>query len=190
MGFRRHLHNQLNSHQHRSHRLLSRWVGQHRIPRELWDFHHRAVRGGLCLGVFIGFTPTIPFHMLIITVLAVFLRVNLPIALLACWVSNPLTLYWIYKYGYILGLTILENIPAANHWVHIEPGDGTFDKILSGSLSLSLGCVLMGIVATALTWLFSGLIIRMLGIVHPKHAEQDPNTHKSSDPARDGQTPG
>jgi uncharacterized protein len=171
MGLRRLFHRHLNNHQDRSHRLLSRLVGPRRIPHELWDFHRRPLRGGLCLGVFVGFTPTIPFHMIIAAVAAFFLRVNLPIALLACWVSNPLTFGLIYALGYKLGHALLEQIPVAVNWVHIDPGDGTLDKILSGSLSLTVGCVLMGTVAAALTWLFSGLITRMLGIVHHKHPE-------------------
>jgi uncharacterized protein len=171
MWLRRLFHKQLNNQQHRSHRMLSRLVGQHRIPRELWDFHRHSLRGGLCLGVFVGFTPTIPFHMIIAAVTAVFLRVNLPIALLACWVSNPLTAGPIYWYGYKLGHAIMVRIPIAQNWVTILPGDGTLDKILSGSLSLTIGCILMAIVATAITWLTSGLITRMLGIVHHKHPD-------------------
>jgi uncharacterized protein (DUF2062 family) len=164
MGLRRHLHN-------RSHRMLSRLVGQHRIPRQLWDFHHRALRGGLCLGVFIGFTPTIPFHMIIVAVAAVFLRVNLPIALLACWISNPITVGPIYWYGDKLGHALLEHIPIVQNWVTILPGDGTFDTIISHTLSITVGCVLMATIASAITWLASGLITRMLGIVHHKHPD-------------------
>jgi uncharacterized protein len=171
MGLRRHFHNQLNNQQHRSHRMLSRLVGQHRIPRQLWDFHRHSLRGGLCLGVFIGFTPTIPFHMIIAAVAAVFLRVNLPIALLACWVSNPVTAVPIYWYGDKLGQAILLRIPIVQNWVTILPADGTFDKIFSHSLTLTVGCVLMATIAASLAWLFSGLITRMLGIVHHKPAE-------------------
>jgi uncharacterized protein len=171
MGLRRLFHNQLNDHQHRSHRLLSRLVGPRRIPRQLWDFHHRALRGGLCLGVFVGFTPTIPFHMIIIAVAAFFLRVNLPIALLACWVSNPITVGPIYWYGDKLGHILLEHVPVAGNWVNLQPGDGTFDAIVSHALSMTVGCVLMAIVATAVTWLASGLITRALGIVHHKHPD-------------------
>ena len=128
---------------------MIRLFGRHRIPHELWEFHRRSVRGGLCLGVFVGFTPTIPFHMIISAVAAVFLRVNLPIAMLACWVSNPLTAVPIYWYGDKLGRAILERIPVAVNWVTLLPGDGTFDKIVSHSLSLTVGCVLMATVASS-----------------------------------------
>ncbi len=171
MVLRRHFQKRLNRHHRRSHRLLIRLFGRHRIPRQLWDFHRRSVRGGLCLGVFIGFTPTIPFHMIIAAVAAVFLRVNLPIAMLACWISNPITVGPIYWYGDKLGQLLLEHVPVVGNWVTILPGDGTFDKIVSHSLSITVGCVLMGTVAAALTWLFSGLILRMLGIAHPKHPD-------------------
>jgi uncharacterized protein (DUF2062 family) len=171
MWLGRHFHRQLNNHQQKSHQLLVRLFGQHRIPHELWDFHRRAIRGGLCLGVFVGFTPTIPFHMIIAAIASVFLRVNLPLAVLACWISNPLTAVLIYWYGDKLGQAILLRIPIIQHWVIIQPTDGTFVKIFSHSLTLTVGCVIMGTIAAALTWLFSGLITRTLGIVHPQHTE-------------------
>ncbi|NLH17856.1 MAG: DUF2062 domain-containing protein [Phycisphaerae bacterium] len=180
----------MNHHQRRSHRLLIRLFGRHRIPKELWDFHPRSLRGGLCLGVFVGFTPTIPFHMIIAAIAAVFLRVNLPLALLGCWVSNPLTLYHIYRYEYLLGHAILERIPAASAWISFHPDEGTLDKILTGSLSLTVGCLLMGTAAAALAWLFSGLILRLLGVTHhPRPEQQAEQPLKTSDPACDIRSP-
>lgn len=171
MVLRRHLQKRLHRHHRRSRRLLIRLFGRNRIPDQLWDFHRRSVRGGLCLGVFVGFTPTLPFHMIIAAVAAFFLRVNLPIALLACWVSNPLTIYHIYWYGDKLGHALLERVPVVRNWVTILPGDGTVDTIVSHTLSITVGCVLMATVAAALTWLFSGLIARALGVVHHPHPE-------------------
>ncbi len=75
------------------HRLL----GDRIFSRHIWKFDMDAVSKGLAAGLFIALTPTIPFQMLLATVAAMTFRINLPVALAACWVTNPLTalpVYW------------------------------------------------------------------------------------------------
>lgn len=46
--------------------------------------------GGLALGVFLALQP-LPFQMIAAAVLACWFRVNLTIAIAACWITNPVT---------------------------------------------------------------------------------------------------
>ncbi|WP_205617351.1 DUF2062 domain-containing protein [Pelomicrobium methylotrophicum] len=68
----------------------------------LWHLHRRSVAGGVAVGLFSGLIPG-PFQMLAAAILAVILRVNLPVALLSTLYTNPFTivpLYWVaYKLG-------------------------------------------------------------------------------------------
>ncbi len=73
----------------------------------LWKVDKRSLAGGLALGLFIAFTPTIPFQMLLVAAGAIVFKVNLPVALAACWVTNPLTAVPIYMAAWRLGRFVI-----------------------------------------------------------------------------------
>jgi len=78
--------------------------------------NRRSVTGGLWVGLFIGLLP-LPGHIILAVVWALILRVNLPVAAVSVWVSNPLTFLPICYFEYRLGAMILQ-VPVRN--IHIE----------------------------------------------------------------------
>ncbi len=62
---------------------------------------------GLAAGVFIGCTPTIPFHTVLAVLLAFVLQGSKTAAALGVWVCNPLTLPFLYMGSYIIGDRLL-----------------------------------------------------------------------------------
>lgn len=88
---------------------IRRILGKRIFHNDIWRVNLESVAGGLSLGLFIAFTPTIPFQMFLCTIGAVLLGVNLPVALLACWVTNPLTALPVYLASYRLGRYLFEN---------------------------------------------------------------------------------
>lgn len=82
-------------------RPISHFLDHH----ALWQFNRRSVAGGIAVGLFFSMiTPVaqIPFA----AVAAIFLRVNLPLAVFGTLLSNPFTtpaiLYFAYKLGALL----------------------------------------------------------------------------------------
>jgi len=68
----------------------------------------RAIAFGLAIGVFIGVTPTIPFHTILIVLLCFLLKKNIIAAYLGSWIiSNPLTIPFLYFSQYRLGEYLL-----------------------------------------------------------------------------------
>ena len=67
----------------------------------------RKIAGGMALGVFIGITPTIPFHMVGALALAALLRVSPVTAFLGIQIGNPLTIPAIYLAAYKVGQFLL-----------------------------------------------------------------------------------
>jgi uncharacterized protein (DUF2062 family) len=62
----------------------------------------------MALGVFIGVTPTIPFHTALVMVSCLIFRQNITAAMLgATIISNPLTIPFLYLAGYELGVLVL-----------------------------------------------------------------------------------
>ncbi len=67
----------------------------------------RKLAWGMALGVFIAFTPTIPFHMVGALTLAALLRVSPVTAFLGIQICNPLTIPAIYLAAYKVGQFLL-----------------------------------------------------------------------------------
>ncbi len=61
----------------------------------------------MAIGVFIGVTPTIPFHTVLILFLIFLSRQNLTAALLGAWITNPVTIPFFYLTEYEIGKFIL-----------------------------------------------------------------------------------
>jgi len=73
---------------------------------------------GVALGIFIGITPTIPFHTVLILGLALLLGASKISSLLASWlVSNPLTIPAQYYFSWLLGKQLF---PGYLSWEQIE----------------------------------------------------------------------
>ena len=87
------------------------------VKKRLHDFYDRflslrgeprAIAMGLAIGVFIGVTPTIPFHTVLIILFGLLFKHNLTAAYLGSWlISNPLTIPILYFSQYELGRYLL-----------------------------------------------------------------------------------
>lgn len=71
------------------------------------DPHYIAV--GMGIGVFVGITPTIPFHTAIALAMAFVFKGSKPAAAIGVWVSNPATIPFFYWGSYKVGNFILGN---------------------------------------------------------------------------------
>lgn len=93
--------------------------GQRALKKYLLQFYHkflslkgepRNIAMGFAMGVFVGVTPTIPFHTGLLVALGLVSRQNITSAYIGAWaISNPLTvpLFYIAEYQigkYLLGM--------------------------------------------------------------------------------------
>ena len=119
------------------------------------DTPHRIALGA-AIGVFVGWTPTIGFHMALTVLLAYLLRANKLVGLAFAWLSNPLTLIPVYGPSFILGNWLLGrefhwsdfiqiiSKPANTSWIeHIHAWWTTTWSILT---QLWLGSVIVGLI--------------------------------------------
>ena len=138
----------------------------------------RAVAGGFALGVFLAFTPTIGFQLVLAVFLATVLNLNRPAAMLTVWITNVATMAPIYTFNYWVGSLFLPGPPVAEVYQTFAAIGAQLVKMdfweigtqfetmlgLSGAMALPLviGSVLVGLVAAALTYLGSFALISML----------------------------
>jgi hypothetical protein len=96
------------------HRLIWRKLKRFIVYRvlSLDDTPHR-IALGVAVGMFVAWTPTIPFQMVLTVAISALLRANKFVGLPFVWVTNPLTLIPIYGPNYLLGCWLL---PGGNRW--------------------------------------------------------------------------
>jgi uncharacterized protein (DUF2062 family) len=72
----------------------------------LWHLNRKSVAGGVAVGLFCGLIPG-PLQMLSAALLSVLFRVNLPVAVILTWYTNPFTIVPLYYVAYRLGMFVM-----------------------------------------------------------------------------------
>ena len=139
----------------RNNRHIARFGGFLQHPN-LWHLNRHSVAGGVAVGMFSGLVPG-PLQMLAAALLAVPLRVNLPVALATTLYTNPLTIGPLYVLAYLIGRLIIGgntaplSPPPEMDWSHLEVSlDAFFGWILSMGTPLAVGLLALALILAAL----------------------------------------
>lgn len=139
----------------RDHPHLRR-LGQRVLDPQLWYLNRKQVSMGVAVGLFFAFLP-IPAQMLVVGILAIWWRFNLPIAVASVWVSNPLTMGPIFYFQYRLGARILD-LPIGNHsfelsWQWFQQVFAhIWQPIMVGAVITGLVAALLGVILVRMIW--------------------------------------
>ena len=148
----------------RNNRHMARFGGLLQHPN-LWHLNRHSVAGGVAVGMFSGLVPG-PLQMLAAALLAVPLRVNLPVALATTLYTNPITIGPLYLLAYMIGRIVMRADGAAfSHppefdWSHLGASlDSFLHWILSmgaplavGLPALALGLAALGYACVQIGW--------------------------------------
>lgn len=138
--------------EHRHIRLFGTLLHDHSI----WALTRRTVAGAVAIGVFCAFIPFFG-QMLLAAALAIYFRVNLPIAVVFTWVSNPFTFAPMFFIAYRLGSFLLD-MPVAYKRFHLsyEWFSSVLHEIwlplLTGSIILGFFAAVIGFYGINLLW--------------------------------------
>ncbi len=122
----------------------------------LWVIRRRTVVPAFALGLFVAYLP-FPGHILTACLLAILLRVNLPVAALSSLASNPITAGPMFYGAYELGRQLLRQAPEPfefeltfawllDRFVYI------WQPLMLGSILLGAILALIGFVTLDLLW--------------------------------------
>jgi uncharacterized protein (DUF2062 family) len=104
----------------------------------------RKFAGGMALGVFIGVTPTIPFHSVAALSLAALFRVSPVTAFIGIQFSNPLTIPPFYLAAYKIGQFLLyRGKPLV--FPETFSFEAWFQVLWQGGVALQLGGIIIAI---------------------------------------------
>ena len=136
------------------------WLGERLYSQPIWVFKRKPVAGGLGLGVMLAFVP-IPIQMLLCVPLSILLRTNLPAALGAVWLSNPITAAPIFFFAFRVGKWVTnstDNWRISNANFSVANLAELMDNIW---VPLFAGCLICGLVAGITTYLLVILFWRI-----------------------------
>lgn len=142
--------------------LHNRWIrllGPRLQDPSLWHINRRSCSLAVALGVFCAFIP-MPFQMFIAAAAAIWIRVNILVAVPMVWISNPFTMAPMYYFCYLVGVEILGidqgrfDFKLSFQWL--------LDELSAIWQPFLLGCFAVGII----TALASFILIRILWRLH------------------------
>jgi len=162
---------------HLKNTLLHKILGERIFEPALWKPTKKGIIWAFTLGTFIAFTPTVGGQMIIAGLIAVFFRINIPVSLLTVWISNPLTIIFIYSLEIKIGMSILGN-EFGFHKIHSV--EEFFQYIIPLSIGGAVLSVSMGIIAYILVnimFKIGGSIKEHNQIHLPKSVPHIPHPH-------------
>tara|TARA_R110002072_G_scaffold155883_3_gene306318 strand:+ start:8855 stop:9484 length:630 start_codon:yes stop_codon:yes gene_type:complete len=144
-------------HKHGGLHLLSDYLHDPNI----WHLHRRSSAAGAAIGMFCAFIP-FPVQTIISAALAILFRVNLPLAIVFSFFSNPVTIPPLFFFAYQIGAMLLgldeKDVKFSFSWEWIT---NTLVHIWE---PLLLGCFIMGTISSILTYSIIRLIWRLTAI--------------------------
>ena len=113
----------------------------------LWGIRRRTVVPAFSLGLFVAYLP-FPGHMITAALLALALRINIPVAAVSTWAINPLMMGPMYYFAYEVGSILLRRTPRPFGFeLSVAWLIGGFVYVWQ---QLLLGCVLLGAILSLL----------------------------------------
>lgn len=142
----------------------------------LWHINRRACSTAVALGIFCAFIP-VPFQMLIAAVFAIWIRVNILVAVPMVWLSNPVTMGPMYYFCYLVGVEVLGLEQQGFHF------ELTFEWLFDGLAAIwqpfLLGCLVVGVISSLAGYLLIRILWRLHILGHVKdRAKRLHNRHR------------
>lgn len=119
----------------------------------------RSVAGAIWVGLFVALLP-LPGQTVVALLAALLLRVNVPLAAITTWVTNPVTIGPIFYWEYTLGRLLLD-IPPSGFSIELS-----WNWVTSGFLAiwkpLLLGCFITATVVASIAFVTVSVTWRLI----------------------------
>ncbi len=145
--------------------------------RVLWIPCRDTVATGLAIGLFFSMMTPLPFQMVPTALLVMVLRGNVPFALAACWVSNPLTIPPIVWGQFLLGdwLRHTCGVPMPKFLSKVSFTIEQFGDLNAASFMLGMitSGVILALAAYPIVHVFSAILPHHLPVRKKRAAARD-----------------
>lgn len=136
------------------------------LRSDLWRFTRRSVPRGVALGLFVALV--LPFaHSFVAAITAVFIRGNVPVAIVTTFASNPITWVIIFPTAFEIGRFLLHvgamtKIQPISETMQTTQTDHLLQQLTGAGIETALGLLAMACVVSAIGYFASGLIWRTI----------------------------
>lgn len=135
----------------------------------LWHLNRRSFSLAVALGIFCAFIP-VPFQMVVAAAAAIWIRVNVLVAVPMVWITNPFTMGPLYYFCYRVGASLLGQQPQK---FYFEP---SIDWLMTGLAQVwepfLLGCFVVGAVCALVSFLAVRILWHLHILAHIKERAQ------------------
>lgn len=129
---------------------IDTFLDKYKLPRAYFNINRKMITRGVAIGIFWAFIP-MPMQMLAVVASTLFIRFNVPIAIVMVWLSNPFTMPFMYYIEYLTGNFILGNEKIEGTELSIEWFSSHLGDIF---VPLYVGTAFYSIVFSSLTYFF------------------------------------
>ena len=119
-------------------------LDKHNLPREYFNINRRMIANGLFVGLFIAFIP-MPLQMLAVLTVTPFLKFNILISFAMVWLSNPITMPFMYYMEYLTGDFFIGSTPIPDMELTLDWFSNNIDDIF---IPLYLGALFYSIIVS------------------------------------------
>lgn len=146
----------------------SHWLNE-KFPglknKDLWRGERPTFAKAGFIGAFCAFIP-VPLQMPLAAIIAYYARANIPLSVALAWITNPVTMWPIWSFGYFVGAWLLDMPTLRN--IEVTEGVGMWGWITEVLpqiwIPLWFGNIILGALVGGLLY----LIIRFLPLPHFK----------------------
>ncbi|GGN34759.1 MULTISPECIES: DUF2062 domain-containing protein [Marinomonas] len=132
-------------------------LGAQIYEANLWHLNRKSVARAFFNGLFWAFLP-MPFQMLASALLAIPLRANIPLSIALVWITNPLTMPFVFYFNYKLGTFILGAHDKKDFQLSVE---WIWDKMEHIWLPLYVGSIVSGVIVGAISYALITILWRL-----------------------------
>jgi len=149
-------------------RIFQHWLND----PNLWHLNRYSASSAVFIAFLVAFVP-LPIHMLTVTLIAIWWRANLPVALAAVWLSNPVTIPAQFFLAYEVGTRLLNEpehkfaFELSLQWARAE-FNAIWQPLLLGCLICGLFAAFIGAGIVRLVWRMQ-VIARWKARQHRRH---------------------
>lgn len=136
------------------------------LRSDLWLFTRRSVPRGVALGLFVAIL--IPFaHSFVAALTAMFVRANVPVAIVTTFASNPITWVIIFPTAFEIGRFLLHidamtKIQPISETMQTTQTDHLLQQLTGAGLETALGLFVLASIVSTVGYFASGLIWRSI----------------------------
>jgi uncharacterized protein (DUF2062 family) len=145
-----------------------KFLGPSLLHPKLWGVDRRSIAISVAIGLFVGMIP-IPFQMFVVALIALIFHFNLPIGVAMVWISNPVTMPFLFYAEYYIGSLVLDIKMTENFEFTI---DSIWNNLGTIGIAMYFGAFLFAIIISVSGYILINILWRMILLRKKKERKQ------------------